>query len=114
MDKKIAKKSTIKPTEKYKPSKEVQKAKATELRPITSLFADHKESLGDGSKKYRGLETGIKEIDEMSQGLDGFVLLAARAGTGKTTLAMQLALGVIMSRIKENAKRREEGVDDQG
>jgi replicative DNA helicase len=45
-------------------------------------------------KKYLGLETGFAEIDDKIDGLQKLVLLGGVAGAGKTTLALQLALGV--------------------
>lgn len=53
------------------------------------------EGLGDGTKKLRGFKTGIGPIDEAISGVDKFVLLAGRSGSGKTALAIQMALGVI-------------------
>lgn len=51
--------------------------------------------LNDGSREYLGLKTGLKEFDELISGLQKFVLFAGAGGTGKSTLALQLALGVI-------------------
>lgn len=45
-------------------------------------------------KKYTGLETGFAEVDEMIDGLQKLVVLGGIAGAGKTTLSLQLALGV--------------------
>lgn len=76
------------------PSDEQRQEKASKLLPIGSYLQDYQEQLGDGSLKYRGLESGFEEIDQLISGLDRFVLLAGRSGAGKTTLAIQLALGV--------------------
>lgn len=78
----------------FKPSQEQEKEKTLKLTPINAFLSDYKAELGDGSKTYRGLETGFKAIDDMLSGLDKFILLAGRSGAGKTTLALQLALGV--------------------
>lgn len=61
---------------------------------LSSHIDAFKASLGDGSRKIEGLSTGIDEVDHLIGGLNKFVLMAARAGTGKSTLAVQLALGV--------------------
>ncbi len=52
------------------------------------------KSLGDGSRKFEGLETGFAKFDELIGGLNRFVLLAGMSGVGKSTLAVQLAMGV--------------------
>lgn len=62
--------------------------------PLTTDFEDYLASLGDGSRTIEGLRTGIESIDHLIGGLNRFVLMAARAGTGKSTLAIQIALGV--------------------
>jgi len=67
------------------------------ITPITVGLDTYLDGLGDGSKKYEGLETGMEEFDKLIGGLNRFTLLAARAGTGKSTLAVQLALGVIQT-----------------
>lgn len=66
-------------------------------KPLTNDFNDYLSSLGDGSRKLEGLSTGIESIDHLIGGLNKFVLLAARGGTGKSTLAVQLAVGVILT-----------------
>ena len=83
-----------KTTPHFNPTKEQQQEKNLKLTPISAFLSDYKAELGDGSKAYRGIESGFKAIDDMISGLDKFILLAGRSGAGKTTLALQLALGV--------------------
>lgn len=64
------------------------------LTPVCNFLEDYEAELGDGSKTYRGLVSGFTEIDDLMSGLDRFILLAGRSGAGKTTLALQLAMGV--------------------
>lgn len=78
----------------FEPTKEQEREKTLKLTPVNAFLSDYKAELGDGSKDYRGLESGFKAIDDMISGLDKFILLAGRSGAGKTTLALQLALGV--------------------
>lgn len=80
--------------QKFTPPKELQKERAEQIHPLNTDLQAYKESLGDGSRPFRGLATGFDEIDEIIGGLDRFILLAGRSGAGKTTLALQLALGV--------------------
>lgn len=65
-----------------------------EIKPLKETISGYYDTLGDGSRKYEGLETGITEIDDLIGGLNKFVLMAGMAGVGKSTLAMQMALGV--------------------
>lgn len=64
------------------------------LTPVCNFLEDYQAELGDGTQKYRGLVSGFTEVDDLISGLDRFILLAGRSGAGKTTLALQLALGV--------------------
>lgn len=66
-------------------------------QPLTDQLAAYAQTLGDGSRQYEGLASGMTEFDHLMGGLHKFVLLAARAGTGKSTLAVQLALGVMQT-----------------
>lgn len=63
-------------------------------KPLDNIDA-YFTGLGDGSREYLGLKTGLKELDTLISGLQKFVLFAGAGGTGKSTLAMQLAAGVI-------------------
>lgn len=78
----------------FEPTPEQERAKSLGLTPVSAFLSDYKKELGDGSKKYRGLETGFTAIDEMISGLEKFVLVGGRSGSGKSTLTGQLALGV--------------------
>lgn len=74
---------------------EIAKRRATTLHPLTDDMALYKDSLLDGTRPFRGLATNLPALDKMIGGLDHFVLLAGRSGAGKTTLALQLANGVV-------------------
>lgn len=63
-------------------------------KPFANIDTLH-ERFGDGSREYMGLKTGFKEIDTLMSGIQAFTLFAGSGGTGKSTLALQLALGVI-------------------
>ena len=82
----------------FKPSDELKKERGEKIHPLSADLQEYKNSLGDGSREFRGLATGFNEIDEVIGGLDRFILLAGRSGAGKTTLALQLALGVAQSK----------------
>ena len=84
--------------QKFAPPKELQKERAEQIHPLSTDLQEYKESLGDGSRPFRGLSSGFDEIDNLIGGLDRFILLAGRSGAGKTTLALQLALGVAQSK----------------
>lgn len=74
--------------------RKIKLEKELNLTPVSNFLEDYQADLGDGSKKYRGLVSGFTEVDDLMSGLDRFILLAGRSGAGKTTLALQLALGV--------------------
>lgn len=76
------------------PSEELLKERKTLLHPLTADLEEYKNSLGDGSKTLRGLASGFKRLDTLIGGLDRFTLLTGYSGNGKTTLTLQLALGV--------------------
>ncbi len=65
--------------------------------PLNFGLNDYLRRLGDGSREFEGLSTGLDPIDHLIGGLNRFTLLAARAGTGKSTLAVQMALGAIQA-----------------
>lgn len=46
---------------------------------------------GDGTQDIVGIPTGITDFDNLTSGLNGFTLLAGRSGSGKTSLAAQIA-----------------------
>lgn len=69
-----------------------------ETTPLTSVAAHlttYQQHLGDGSRQLEGLTTGMASIDKLIGGLNRFVLLAGTGGTGKSTLAVQLGIGVV-------------------
>lgn len=82
----------------FKPSEQLKKERDEQIHPLNADLQEYKNSLGDGSRPFRGLATGFTEIDDIIGGLDRFILLAGRSGAGKTTLALQLALGVAQSK----------------
>lgn len=52
---------------------------------------DYYQTLGDGSRKLIGVETGINGLDKATMGLSGVMVLGGVAGQGKTSLALQIA-----------------------
>ena len=73
-----------------------------ELRPVFETADDVinniSEIFNDPTKKTKGLETGFKFLDRMSNGgfLPGqMIVLAARPGYGKTSFAMNIAANVV-------------------
>jgi len=66
----------------------------TDPRPASLYLPEYYQSLGDGSRKYFGIETGIKSLDDATLGLDGLIVLGGIAGRGKTSFALQLAVDI--------------------
>lgn len=81
--------------ESFKPTDDIKRELAEMIHPLTADLESYKNQLGDGTEAFRGIATGINDIDKLVGGLDRFVLLAGRSGAGKTTLALQLGLGAL-------------------
>ena len=60
-------------------------------KPTGDYLEEYYKSLGDGTLKFLGIKTGFYKLDINTLGLDGLILLAGRAGQGKTSLALQIA-----------------------
>lgn len=67
-------------------------------RKMKEFLQDYYQTLGDGTAKFLGIETGITGLDTATLGLDGLIVLGGIAGAGKTSLALWLA--VEASRLK--------------
>lgn len=61
------------------------------LLPISKWLDSYGDQLGDGERQYIGIETGDKAIDNTFSGLHGVIVLAGKAGGGKTTIATHFA-----------------------
>lgn len=61
--------------------------------PKTALndLPGYYKTLGDGSRKLIGIETGLADLDRATMGLSGVIVLGGIAGQGKTSLALQIA-----------------------
>ena len=66
---------------------EVKGLPKTTLDDLPSYY----QALGDGSRQYLGIETGISELDRATMGLSGVILLGGVPGVGKTSYALQVA-----------------------
>jgi replicative DNA helicase len=73
------------------PEKTVKLPDNKGIKPITDYLDGYYKTLGDGTTKYLGIETGIKELDNATLGLDGLIILGGIAGQGKTSLALQVS-----------------------
>lgn len=64
------------------------------LRPVADelpgIMASLRERRTDG-RDFSGLRSGFKHLDELTNGLQGLIVLAAAPSCGKTTLAKQIA-----------------------
>lgn len=68
-----------------------KEAELPDLKSISSYLDEYYKTLGDGSLRYLGIETGLKELDNATLGLDGLIILGGIAGQGKTSLALQVS-----------------------
>jgi replicative DNA helicase len=61
--------------------------------PADKFLEQYYKTLGDGTSDFLGIKTGLTELDKKTLGLGGLIVLAGKAGEGKTSLALQLAFG---------------------
>ena len=77
------------------------------LLPVSSIMQNVFDSLSEAASsgsKIPGLSTGLPDLDRMILGLNksDFILIAARPGMGKTSIALNIALYVGMT-LKKNS-----------
>ncbi|MCI4626846.1 MAG: DnaB helicase C-terminal domain-containing protein [Candidatus Magnetoovum sp. WYHC-5] len=70
-----------------------------EYDPIVSLkdeWNDFIDEIGSKDKEFAGFKTGLEDLDKALNGLQGLIVLGGLPGVGKTTLALQMALSVLL------------------
>ena len=82
-----------------------QESQQTEMQSMESLLSDAFEKmtyLHQNKDKLRGVQTGFKDLDKMTAGLQksDLIILAARPAMGKSTLAQNIAFNVAMREKK--------------
>lgn len=82
-----------------------QDSQQTEMESMESLLGDAFEKmtyLHQHKDKLRGVQTGFKDLDKMTAGLQksDLIILAARPAMGKSTLAQNIAYNVAMREKK--------------
>jgi len=60
-------------------------------KPAKEYLEPYYQTLGDGTLEYLGVRTGLPMLDKKTLGLDGLIVLGGIAGSGKTSLALQIA-----------------------
>ena len=67
-------------------------------RPIHSMVNELYQRIGSADGHSQGLNTGILELDRMTDGFkpDNLIVLAGRPGAGKTTMALNFVQNIIM------------------
>lgn len=69
----------------------------TARKPSTvgELWDEHTRQLSEiRGREFLGLKTGLKELDRRTLGIRGITVLGAKPGAGKTTLTLNMAVGV--------------------
>ena len=82
-----------------------QESQQTEMQSMELLLSDAFEKmtyLHQNKDKLRGVQTGFKDLDKMTAGLQksDLIILAARPAMGKSTLAQNIAFNVAMREKK--------------
>jgi replicative DNA helicase len=72
----------------------VTETTAIGISPIKEKFSSYLEDLGDGQSEYLGYKTKFKNLNDLTYGLRGLIVLAGATGVGKTTFTLQLAFDV--------------------
>jgi KaiC/GvpD/RAD55 family RecA-like ATPase len=85
-----------------------EKIAAISASTTTSRLADIREGLEQRLATYRGrellgLKTGIEDLDQRTDGLRDLTILGAKPGSGKTTKAIEIALGIARNVKYNNA-----------
>lgn len=57
--------------------------------PLTGFLPEYVKGLGDGRSGFIGIPTGNNELDHVTKGLHGVIVLGGVAGKGKTSLTLQ-------------------------
>ncbi|MDP4152413.1 MAG: replicative DNA helicase [Bacillota bacterium] len=71
--------------------------KSYEFTPMLQIVSDTYQRISDAASgnndKYKGISTGLSDLDEIISGLNrsDLIVIAARPGVGKTSLAMNIA-----------------------
>lgn len=68
------------------------------IGPLASAALEELEDMQSRNSDYSGLETGFRDLDRMTSGFQpgNFIVIAARPGIGKTSLAMNIAANVAL------------------
>jgi replicative DNA helicase len=62
-------------------------------KATSEFLAEYYQTLGNGTLELLGIKTDLAGLDKATLGLDGLIVLGGIAGAGKTSLALQLAVG---------------------
>lgn len=76
----------------YSVSKRNETASASPVGEVVSCVLEKLQKLAEDKNAYRGVMTGINRLDRLTNGLQktNLIVLAARPGVGKTSLAMNI------------------------
>jgi replicative DNA helicase len=100
-------------TEILKLSEEAAGEKERGAKQLINAVIDDLERYHRGGSKMKGLRTGLEYVDKMLEGLGGengnMVVISGRPGTGKTSLALDIATFALLDHIEYTPKRDAQG-----
>lgn len=86
----------------YELAEKEQVSDLEHIAPALNTAINNMDEIAKNGGKIKGISTGIKEFDELTNGLQNsdLILLAARPGVGKTSFAMNIAINAALEQNK--------------
>ena len=86
----------------YSLAEKQQQSDLEHILPALSEAISNMDEIAKNGGKIKGISTGIKEFDQLTNGLQNsdLILLAARPGVGKTSFALNIAINACLNQNK--------------
>lgn len=86
----------------YTLAEKQQQSDLEHITPALSQAISNMDEIAKNGGKIKGISTGIKEFDQLTNGLQNsdLILLAARPGVGKTSFALNIAINACLTQNK--------------
>ncbi len=86
----------------YQLAEKQQQSDLEHIAPALSEAISNMDEIAKNGGKIKGISSGIKEFDQLTNGLQNsdLILLAARPGVGKTSFALNIAINACLTQNK--------------